>query len=199
MTPRLLLLASVLAGAATRAQAQDRRLSERLDPAAVRAVTAVIDSATREGLPAEPLIQKALEGGAKRIPPDRIVAAVSALRGALGQARDAIGPSAEPQEIVVGAFWLRSGGRPGDLTRLKARAGRRSVVVALTVLTDLVQRGVAPAEAVGSLDRLIGTGVADADLLRVRDRVARAVLDGNPADAALQGELARLAPPGARP
>ena len=194
-----LLAALALAGWSGSAAAQDRRLTERLDPTTARQVAAVVDSAGRARLPTEPLVQKALEGAAKRVPSPRIVAAVSALYQALGRARQALGGPAEEQEIVTGALWLRSGGGPGDLTRLKQRAGRRSVAVAITVLTDLVQRGVAPNEAVSGLDRLLGNGLADGELLQVRDRVARAVLDGSPAGGALEGEVARLAPPGGPP
>jgi hypothetical protein len=192
----VVLLATLAVG---QASAQDARLQERLAPDLVRRVTTVVDSAAAEGLPTEPLVQKALEGAAKGAAPDRIMAAVSSLHAAMGRARSAIGAPADDQEIVVGALWLRAGGPPDALTRLKQRAGRRSVAVAITVMTDLVERGVSPADAVGGLDRLLGTGLPDADLLQVRDRVARAVLDGDPAGGALQGELSRLAPPGREP
>ncbi len=196
---RLCLVALLATLAVGQASAQDARLQERLAPDLARRVTTVVNSAAAEGLPTEPLVQKALEGAAKGAAPDRIMAAVSSLHAAMGRARSAIGAPADDQEIVVGALWLRAGGPPDALTRLKQRAGRRSVAVAITVMTDLVERGVSPADAVGGLDRLLGTGLPDADLLQVRDRVARAVLDGDPAGGALQGELSRLAPPGGEP
>src|SRR5215467_2754303 len=83
-------LAAALLG--TRAvQAQDPRLLHRLDTATLGAIGVLMDSARADGLPIEPLVQRALEGAAKHAEPDRIVGAVRRLAGELGVARAALG------------------------------------------------------------------------------------------------------------
>ena len=69
--------------------AQDPRL-ERLDPDTRSAVVALMDSARGDGLPVEPLIQRALEGATKSAPGARIIAAVRRLTLDLGTARTAL-------------------------------------------------------------------------------------------------------------
>src|SRR5256885_16027571 len=49
------------------------RLAGRVPAAAVPAIDSIIATAAAESLPTEPLVQKALEGGAKNIPADRLV------------------------------------------------------------------------------------------------------------------------------
>src|SRR2546430_7721800 len=56
----LMLVASPLA-----AQSVRSRLEARVPMAAVPTVDSLVQAATREGLPTEPLVQKALEGGAR--------------------------------------------------------------------------------------------------------------------------------------
>src|SRR3977135_2503325 len=64
------------------------RLEGRIPSAAIPAVDSLIQSASQEGLPTEPLIQKALEGGAKHVAGPRIVAAVQLSLGQVREARD---------------------------------------------------------------------------------------------------------------
>src|SRR5204863_7260904 len=49
------------------------RLAGRVPAAALPAIDSIIATAAAESLPTEPLVQKALEGGAKNIPADRLV------------------------------------------------------------------------------------------------------------------------------
>src|SRR3979490_311810 len=49
------------------------RLAGRVPAAALPAIDSIIAVAAAESLPTEPLVQKALEGGAKNIPADRLV------------------------------------------------------------------------------------------------------------------------------
>jgi len=58
----LLLAITMVTGAAA---AQEARLAGRLSPAARADVEAVLDSARRDGLPVEPLVDRALEGATK--------------------------------------------------------------------------------------------------------------------------------------
>src|SRR5437879_12301775 len=79
------------------AQSVRGRLEGRIPSAAIPAVDSLVQFASQEGRPTEPLIQKALEGGAKHATEPRIVAAVQVT---LGQLRDA--PAGR----------VRPGGRP---------------------------------------------------------------------------------------
>src|SRR6266566_8930020 len=69
------LAAAFVAGTAA---GQDPRLT-RLPAEAQAPVGALVDSARAAGLPAEPLVQRALEGATKQAPGDLIVAAVQRL------------------------------------------------------------------------------------------------------------------------
>src|SRR5438067_13812286 len=51
------------------AQSVRSRLEARVPMAAVPTVDSLVQVAAREGLPTEPLVQKALEAGAKHVPP----------------------------------------------------------------------------------------------------------------------------------
>ena len=115
--PPARLLGLFLLFAAGPAYAQDPRLS-RLDSATALQVRLGADSARAEGLPAEPLIQKALEGNVIGAESERIVSAVRILRGQLAQAREALGSQADAAELVAGDHdflrvdFYEIGGRP---------------------------------------------------------------------------------------
>src|SRR5437870_11274891 len=68
------------------AQSVRGRLEARVPMAAVPTVDSLVQVAAREGLPTEPLVQKALEGGAKHVSAPRIGAAAQEM---LEQLRDA--------------------------------------------------------------------------------------------------------------
>jgi hypothetical protein len=111
----LLLLPAVAA-------AQDSRLAERLDHATAASVQQVVDSARSEGLPTEPLVQKALEGSTLGASDERIVAAVEALRGQLGRAREALGGKASEASRKAALLWaLERGFRSGRVAWQFAR------------------------------------------------------------------------------
>lgn len=159
----LLLLA--LAG---RAAAQDHRLAERLDATTAAAVQRVVDSAAHEGLPTEPLIQKALEGGTLGASGDRIVYAVGALHGQLGRARQALGARAGEADLTAAAGALRAGVSPASLQRLQSLRGDRPLVVPIAVLTDLVADGVPADEATRSVLDLARDGRPDEEFMALR-------------------------------
>ena len=153
------------------AAAQDSRLTERLDTATAARVQRVVDSARSAGLPTEPLVQKALEGGTLGASGERIVAAVEALHGQLGRARDALGESASDAELTAAAGALRAGLPPGALRRLQSLRSGRPLVVPIAVLTDLVAEGVPPAEATRSVLDLARDGKPDDEFVALRRQV----------------------------
>lgn len=188
------LIALLGALLAVPAQAQDSRIRQRLDPATAGRVTALLDSARAQGLPTEPLVQKALEGESKGAPSPRIVAAVEALLTGLGQARLSLGERASDDELVAGALWLRAGGAAGELARLRAGAPSRSLAVPLVVSADLVARGWPIREAFADVERLLEAGVTDRDFLSLRSQVDRAVMNGESVSDAVRREVSRLRP-----
>src|SRR5436190_23929235 len=71
-----LAVALALIAAPLSAQNGAARLAGRVPPAALPAIDSIIATAVAESLPTEPLVQKALEGSAKNVPPDRLVSGV---------------------------------------------------------------------------------------------------------------------------
>jgi hypothetical protein len=163
----LALLLSVPAAAA----AQDSRLIERLDTATAASVQQVVDSARSAGLPTEPLVQKALEGGTLGASGERIVAAVEALHGQLGRARDALGENANDAELTAAAGALRAGLPPTALRRLQSLRSGQPLVVPIAVLTDLVAEGVPPEQATRSVLDLARDGRPDDEFVALRRQV----------------------------
>jgi len=168
------LAAALVAGTAA---GQDPRLT-RLPPEAQATVGALVDSARAAGLPAEPLVQRALEGATKQAPGDLIVAAVQRLAADLGRARDALGSTASPAELSAGAAALRAGAPPAVLTKLR-RARRQPVTMPLAVLTDLVASGV-PMDSAAAAVLTLAARAGDADLVEFRRAVERDIALGAP-------------------
>jgi hypothetical protein len=113
-------------------------------------------------------VQKALEGGTLGASGDRIVAAVRALHGQLGRARDALGGEASDAELTAAAGALRAGLTPVALRRLQSLRSGRPLVVPIAVLTDLVAEGVTPEDATRSVLDLARDGRPDDDFVALR-------------------------------
>ena len=160
---------------------QDPRL-DRLDPDTRAQVIAVVDSARRAGLPAEPLIQRALEGTTKAAPGPRIVAAVQRLAGDLGTARAALGNGTSAPELEAGVAALRAGASPQVLTNLRS-VRRSQLTMALSVLADLVASGV-PVDSAAAAVLALAPKARDADLVEFRRAVERDIALGAPPAAA---------------
>jgi hypothetical protein len=161
------LLAAPLAtpaGAQARAASAESRLATRLDDATRQAVVAIVESAQRQRLPVEPLVDKALEGASKGAPSARIVGAVRALATSLERSRSILGPEASDADVLAGANALRQGVSPEMLKRLREQRLRGGMTVALGVLTELSARG-APADTVArALVALSGAGASEVQL-----------------------------------
>lgn len=185
MRPSLRHIAFVLALVAIIARigaAQDPRLERRLDTATLAALKPVIDSARATGLPVEPLVQRALEGAAKRAGPVQIVAAVSLLATELRDARAALGHTSTPAELVAAASALRAGVRSTDLTLFRRRRGE-GLTVSLAAVTDLVTSGVPPDSAAAAVLALAASA-RDDQIVDFRRAVERDIALGAPPAAA---------------
>jgi len=172
----------------TEAAAQEARLAGRLSAPARAQVETVLDSARRDGLPLEPLVDRALEGATKGADDARIVAAVRRLAAELAAAREAFGPGVADAEIAAGASALRAGARGTDLGRLRTLRPGQSVTVAAAVLTDLVALGVPPDTATAAVLSLAELA-DDATYLAFRRNVERDVALGATPVAALTYRL----------
>ena len=201
MTRRLvsmLACACALATIAPALHAQDARLDARLDARTREAVEVIIDSARSDGIPSEPLVQKALEGASKHADGARILTAVRMLARELGDARSALGPSSSDAEVIAGASALHAGIAPAALAKMRASRAHGSLTVALAVLSDLVARGVPGDTATTVISALTVAGAQDAELLQFQQGVERDIAKGATPAAALgvraQGAFPTAAP-----
>ena len=173
-------------------------------PADVRTVVdSVSASALARGLPADPLIQKAIEGSAKGVPSQRVIAAVRLVAEQLDTSAAALragGMIADTLVISAGAFALNAGMSARDITALLLRAGGQTagnVRIELNVAGTLVALGVPSAEAANLVSASIGSGRPATELLTLPGRVQAEVTRGaTPAQAA--AGLARAAAAQAR-
>jgi hypothetical protein len=199
MTRALSLFVFALAlGAPAALRAQDARLDSRLDARTREAVVAIIDSARVEGIPSEPLVQKALEGASKHADGARILTAVRMLARELGDARSALGSTSSDAEVIAGSSALHAGIAPAALSKMRASRTHGSLTVALAVLSDLVARGVPGDTATTVISALTTAGAQDAELLRFQQGVERDIAQGATPAAAIgvraQGAFPTTAP-----
>ena len=196
MNARMLRFSLLLAGVASPslARAQVERLAGRVDEATRATVAYVVDSARAAGVPAEPLVNKALEGASKGADGARIAAAVRALAADIARARAVLGPAATDPELVAGGAAVRAGVKPAFLQSLRDRYPRESLMVPLAVMADLVARGVPADTAAQSVVALMREGVRDADLVAFRQNVERDIALGAPAGGAVAVRLGTATP-----
>ena len=167
-----------------RAVAQEPRLAGRLPDQARIRIDAMLDSARADGLPTEPLVDRALEGAAKGAPADRIIAAVARLRDELGAVRGALGDPLSTAELTAGASALRAGASPSDLAQLRKLRASQPLTVPAAVLADLVAAGV-PADTAVRAVLALAPSTADAEYVAFRRNVQRDIELGASPSAAL--------------
>jgi hypothetical protein len=185
--PAFAIVRPAVAGAQADPRAGDPRtkLAARLDSGAVAAILPVIDAAAEQGLPIDPLVQKALEGASKRAPSDRIVTAVRRLSSQLATAKLAFGGAGSASELVAGASALQAGVRPEMLASLRAQRPEASLAVPLGVLTELIARGVPADTGAMAVTALLDAKVSDTQLVALRQDVERDIGVGAPPTTAL--------------
>jgi hypothetical protein len=172
----LLLGASVLGAAAS--QSDDQRLLGRLDERTREAVVAVVEAARKEGLPTEPLIDKALEGASKQANGSVIVSVVRSLVGDLRRAKDVLGPGSMAKDVEAGATALRAGVPIKELERLSAARANVRVASALDVITILTNDGVPPDSIAPRVVSLVLSGATEEQLVNLRLDIKRDISGG---------------------
>jgi hypothetical protein len=182
----------------TQQQSIADRLAGRVPPDIAALATELGTDAARRGLPIDPIIQKAIEGSAKRVPAERVGAAmrlvVTQLDAAAAGLRDGNAVlSADTVAIAAGAFALTAGLSGRDIATL-ARSGSppAQVIVGLRVAGTLVALGVPASETVTLVTERLRAGRPAGELLALPGQVQAEVAKGHtPAQAA--AGLARAA------
>ncbi|HSA55129.1 MAG TPA: hypothetical protein VLE53_05460 [Gemmatimonadaceae bacterium] len=161
-----------LAAPALRAQDAHATLPASLRQGTRMAVMALADSLTREGLPGGGLYAKAAEGVLKGADDARVLEAVRSVASRLREARRALGPHASAADLEAGASALFAGVSPGTLARFSSpsRPASRTQTLAntLTVLADLVWKGVPVERVTQSIEALTARGAYDRHLTALR-------------------------------
>ena len=148
------------------------RLAGRVPAATLPAIDSLIAAAVAESLPTEPLVQKALEGSAKNIPPDRLVNGVRKGLLQLRQARAIVShavpgqPPPEGHVAAVAAALAR--GLPSPIVeRLLTVAPNEPPAPALHAAADLVAHHFDPDSAADLLVEAQNKGLRGVRLLDV--------------------------------
>lgn len=165
--------------AAAQGPAEDR-LTGRLDQETRSQVVALVDSLRKEGLPVEPIVDRALEGAAKRADGTLIVKVVRGFASHLRVARNVLGPGSSDREIVAGANALKAGIKAEELTRVRSARDGLRYAVAFDVLTGLKNRNVPNDTAVRVIGTLVRLAASDAQYVALLDQIERAIADGTP-------------------
>lgn len=167
------------------------QLSDRVPAPIAVAVRALADSAAGRGLPTALLFQKAVEGGAKQAPPDRILTAVRQVYGQLTAAADGLKAAhvtATPEAIEAGAFALNAGLGTQDLRKiLQTEGASYPPAVSLRVAGALAAIGVPPSDVVDLVDATMAQGGPVADLQSLPSQVQAQEAKGVPPAAAAEG------------
>jgi hypothetical protein len=182
----LVLALLLLAAAWAPLRAQDARLSRRLDAPTARAVAALVDSAHAHAIPAEPLIQKALEGESKGAGGEAITAAVRRLSARLATARQALGAQAADAELVAAAAAMELGADAENLRSVRAQRPQGSLTGPLVGLAFLLQRGVPPKGSVEIVRSMLEARLSDTEFAALQRLVDQDIMAGAPAAAAAE-------------
>lgn len=202
MMRRAILFAGLLATAGQRVVAQDPAPLLAGDPEASAQLAKIVDATRQKGLPTEPILARVRYGVVvSHATAPRIVAAAQAVASRLEVARDALAPRATGLDIAEGEGALSFGASIKELRAVRAASPNQSVVVPLSVLSQLLATGVPAKRAAEIVTDLIRRGATPKQLVALGNDVNSDVVSGSRAATALdirmRGLNAVLAPPGA--
>lgn len=169
------------------AQTGLQRAKAALPRESARQLELTVAAARKRGLPTEPLVDKALEGVAKKVPPSVILAAVRHKADLLGRADAALRPFGPPTagDVTATADVLQRGLSPEIVKQV--RAGRRRgepVALSLHTVADLVDRRVPPRIAIEVITSWRERGGRSEDLREIPFQVDKLIRMGeSPSDA----------------
>lgn len=179
-------------------QEATERLRARLGPEAADRLRTIVDRAAERGAPADPLLDKALEGAAKGVPADRIAPALETFARRLERSAGLVGRPAGPDAVVAGADALSRGVPAEEVRRVARSAPAGGRAVPLVVLGDLVEAGVPARSAADVVREAVRGGRSQQELLRIPARVRRMIRQGVPPSRAAgraPGPPGRAGPP----
>jgi len=144
----------------------------RFDSLTAITLRGLFEDAAEMGLPVRPLVNRALEGSARRASSERILRVVREFAAALHEARQVLGPGSTEGELDAAATALRAGVDERTVGAIREIRPAGTAVTALVVVTDLVQRGVPTPQAREALTA-IGRSRPDDVLLGLQATVAK--------------------------
>lgn len=185
-------LMAVVTAASLEAQGTDvaTQLAGRVSVPVVHVAQSLVDSAIHAGVPSAPIVQKALEGAAKNVSDDRIIAALRTLYGREVSALAALrrGGMAAPAEADVdgAVFALSAGLADSDISSIvHAGDGTYAAASTLRVAGTLAAIGVPASGTVQLVSMALAEGVSPGELATFPGSVEAAVAHGmTPAQAA---------------
>lgn len=157
------------------------RIRAALPEAAAEQIEARLANARAEGLPVEPLFDKAVEGIAKHVPPARIAGAVDQLAQSLGRARTLLGDGAPPAptDVAAVADAMRRGVPGPAVQRLAQRAGpEEPLALAVHTMGDLMGRGVPVDQAMAVMEAWRDRGARRDELRQLPAAIDRLMRQG---------------------
>ncbi|MEP6591776.1 MAG: hypothetical protein ABJC19_11385 [Gemmatimonadota bacterium] len=169
VTLRPIVLIALLVARPLTLSAQDPRLTGRFSRETAARITQLLDSASAEELPTEPLILRALEGSTKGASDVRILEVLGRLRGALRDARVALGPGVEPADLTVAAAALQAGVPAAKVAELRKWRGGKPLTAPLGAYLDLVARGMSGDAAWSQISDLAQRRAPDRDYVGLSD------------------------------
>lgn len=147
--------------------------ASRFDSLTAITLRGLLEDAAQMGLPTRPLVNRALEGSARKMNGDRIIRVVRELAAALNDAKEAMGPGSTPDELEAAADALRAGYDRKTISAVRTARPPGTAVTALVVLTDLSRRGVPANTARDAVTNLSKLAKPDDALLGLQSAVAR--------------------------
>ncbi len=180
------------------AGAQDADFESRAGPDVMSVVAPLLAEAARDSLPVAALRAKVLEGVAKQVPGERIGQAVAELAADLRTVRGALrerlpaAPLRDP-ELVAAAMAVRQGVPVDALHEVwQSRPDATALEVPITVLGELVRRGVPVPEAASLMSHVVRTRVPMNVAAQIPGKLDGARGPGEPPGAALGRALRQL-------
>lgn len=174
----------------------------RFDSITAVNLRALLEQAAAEGIPIGPLINRALEGAARKVHGSKILQVVRDHATAMMLARDALGENATAAELDAGAGALRAGLDNSALEAVRATRPVGYAVVPLTVLADIVIRGVPAKTARDAVTSISKLPSSDEALRGLQVTVAKNAIRGpgmavDALNRYLKGTVPRANPPAA--
>lgn len=165
-------------------QTDGGRLAGHVPPGALPGVHAIIVRATRDSLPTEPLVEKALEGAAKGASAELIVTAVGVEETRLRAARDllrraGVGGPYGARELEAVSLALARGLPERIVGGVAAAVGDSVPGFALSAVADLAAHGFLPDSSAALIVAALKAGLSGHRLLDVAAAADREVQRGS--------------------